>query len=104
EDIVQFLLDVDSEVEHFVILAVAGVQQGTGEMWALLVNHLDGHTQGLGDDKDIGKDDGGIDETRVTLDGLQSERRGDLRVPTALEEVAASLGLVVLRQIAASCA
>lgn len=102
-DVVELLGDVDVLLEHLGVLAIRGGQQGFREVRALLVDHLDRHAQGLGDDEDVGEDDGGIDEAGEALNGLQGERRGHLGVPAALEEVALPLGLVVLGEIAASC-
>lgn len=72
-------------------------------MRALLVDHLDGHAHGLRDDEDVGEDDGGIDEAGIAADGLESDFRGDFGIAAAFEEVSLALGLVVFREIAASC-
>jgi len=68
----------------------------------LLVDHLHNHAHGLRDHQDVGEDDGGIKKAGVALNGLQGQGGRDLGVSAALEEIAASLGFVVFREIAAS--
>lgn len=100
-DIAQLVGHVDGAVHDLLVLLVIGALEGFREVRALLVDHLDDHTHGLGDDEDVGEDDGGVDEAGKALDGLQGQRRGDLWVAAALEEVAVALGLVVLREVSA---
>jgi hypothetical protein len=57
----------------------------------------------LGNDEDVGEDDGGVDEAGVALDGLEGEGGGDFGGAAAGEEVVAALGLVVLRKVASGC-
>jgi hypothetical protein len=70
----------------------------------LLVDHLHGHAHGLGDDQNVGENDGGIKETAEALNRLQRQGGGDLWASAALEEIAASLGLVVFGEVSAGCA
>lgn len=100
--IVELLCDVDVPVHDLGVLSVVGVLEGVGEVRPLLVDHLDCHAHGLGDDQDVGEDNGGIDESGEALNGLEGQGRSDLGVPAAGEEVARALGLVVLGEIAAS--
>lgn len=71
-------------------------------MRPLLIDHLHDHAHGLRDDQNVGEDNGRIEKTFVTLDGLQGQSGGDLGVSTTLEKVAAALGLMIFRKIAAS--
>jgi hypothetical protein len=66
----------------------------------LLVDHLDGHAHSLGDDENVGEDDGSVEETGVALDGLEGDCRSDLGVTAAFEEVSVAFGFVVLGQVA----
>jgi hypothetical protein len=80
-------------------LLVLGVLERVGEVRTLLIHHLNFHAHGLGNDQNIREDDGGVEQTGVTLDGLESQGRGDLGVPAACEEISRALGLVVLGQV-----
>lgn len=100
-DVVELLGDVDVALHDLGVLAVGRGAQGVGEVRALLVDHLDGHAHGLGDDEDVGEDDGSVEEAGIALDGLQGQGGGDLGVAAALEEITAALGLVVLGEVAA---
>jgi hypothetical protein len=64
---------------------------------ALLLNHLNGHTHCLGNDKNVGEDDGGIDETCESANRLEGDFGCDFRVAAAFEEVSVTLGFVILR-------
>jgi hypothetical protein len=68
---------------------------------ALLVHHLNLHAHGLRDDEDVGEDNGRVQQAGEALDRLQGQRRGDLGVAAALEEVAGALGFVVFGEVAA---
>ena len=103
-NVVQSLLDIDVSFHDFLVLLVARGHERIGEMGAFLVDHNDLHSHGLRNDEDVGEDDGAINETGVTINGLQSQSRGNLGRATALEEVVGALGLVVLGQVAASLA
>lgn len=103
-DVVQSLLDIDISFHDFLVLLVVRGHERVGEMGALLVDHNDLHAHGLRNDEDIGEDDGTINEAGVTINGLQSQGRGNLGRTTALEEVVGALGLVVLGQVATSLA
>lgn len=101
--VVQLLGDVDVPLHHLSVLSVLGGPEGIGEMGPFLVDHLDGHPHGLGDDQDIREDNGGIYEASESLNGLESQGGGDLGVPAAFEEVAGPFSFVVFREITASC-
>lgn len=72
-------------------------------MGALLVDHLDRHAHGLGDDEDVGEDDGGVDQAGVALNGLEGQGRGDLGVAADFKEVTPAFGFMVLGEVAAGC-
>jgi hypothetical protein len=57
----------------------------------------------LRDDENIGEDNGSIDEPCEPLDRLKGDRRGDLGIAAALEEITVSFGFVVLWKVATSC-
>jgi hypothetical protein len=56
----------------------------------------------LGNDKDVGENDGSIDEAFISLDGLKGERRSNLGTTTAFEEIMLSFRFVVFGQVATS--
>ena len=85
-------------------MAVVGGLQRIGEMRTLLVDHLNDHAHSLGDDEDVGEDDGSIEQTGEALNRLQRQGRGDLGIATAFEEIAVAFGFVVLGEVAASFA
>jgi hypothetical protein len=70
----------------------------------LLVDHLHNHAHGLGDDQNVRENDGGIEETAEALNRLQRQGGCDFWASAALEEIAASLGLVVFGEVSAGCA
>jgi hypothetical protein len=47
-------------------------------------------------DKDIGEDDGRVDQALESFNGLERERRGNFGATAAFEEVMFSFGLMVL--------
>ena len=100
-DVVELARDVDLLVEDLAVLRVLGGLEGLGEVGALLVDHLDRHAHGLGDHEDVGEDDGGVDQAGESVDGLEGDLRGDLRVAAAGEEVAVALGLMVFGEVPA---
>jgi hypothetical protein len=55
----------------------------------------------LGDDEDVGEDDGCIDESGIALDGLEGECRGDFGRATTFKKVVVSFGFVIFWQISA---
>lgn len=87
-DVVELGGDVDRAAEHLLVLPVGRALQRVGEMGSLLVHHLDLHAHGLRDDQDVGEDDGGVQQACESLDGLQRQRRGNLGISAAFEEVA----------------
>lgn len=95
--------DIDVLGEDLAVLLVVGGLERAREVRALLVNHLDHHAHGLRNHEDVGEDDGRVDEAGVALDRLQCNRRGNLGVATALEEVPVALGLVILGEVTAGC-
>lgn len=103
-DVIKLFRHIDGTLHHLGVLSVVRAAQGVREVRTLLVDHLHNHAHGLGDDKNVGEYDGSIDEAGIALDGLQRQGGCDLWVSAALEEVAGSLGLMVLGQVAASCA
>lgn len=102
--VVQLLGHIDLAVHDLLVLLVVGRLEGLGEVRALLVHHLDNHAHGLWYDKDVGEDDGGVEEAGEAFNGLQGDGRGDFGVAAAFEEVAGALGFVVLGEVAASLA
>lgn len=72
-------------------------------MGSLLVDHDNLHAHGLGYDEDVGEDDGGIDEPRVAINGLEGEIGSDFGAATAFKKVVVSLFLVVFGEIAPGC-
>lgn len=102
-DVVQLLGHVDVALHELGVLAVAGRAQRVGEVGALLVDHLDRHAHGLGDDEDVGEDDGGVDQAGVALNGLEGQGRGDLGVAADFKEVTPAFGFMVLGEVAAGC-
>lgn len=103
-DVVKLLGDVNIPLHNFLILPISGTPQRVRKVRAFLVDHLDHHTHGLGDDEDVRKDDGGVDKACIAFNWLQGQGRGNFGIPAALKEVALALCLVVLGKIAASCA
>lgn len=101
--IAQLGADIDLALHHLLVLSIRGGLERVGEVRALLVDHLDGHAHGLRDDEDVGEDDGGVDEAGIAADGLESDFGGDFGIAAAFEEVSLALGLVVFREVAASC-
>lgn len=99
-DVVELLGDIDVALHHKPVLLVLWRLERVREVRALLVDHLNNHAHSLGDDKNIRKDDGGIEQTGISLDGLQSEGRGNLGVAAAFEKVSAALRFMVLGQVA----
>lgn len=95
-------LDVHFPAHHLAVLAVAGVLERVWKVRALLLQHLDDHSHGLGDHEDVGEDDGGVEEAGVALDGLEGDCRSDLGIAADLEEVAVAFGFVVLGEITTS--
>jgi hypothetical protein len=75
KNVLQLLVHIHSLVQ---LGHIFGQDQGFREMGALSGNHLNLHAQGLRDDQDIGKDDGGIQETIVAINGLQGHLGGQL--------------------------
>jgi hypothetical protein len=69
---------------------------------ALLVHHDDLHTHRLGNHKDVGEDDGGIDEASISIDWLEGKVGGNLGAAAAFEEVVLALLLVVFGQVSSS--
>lgn len=69
-DVVQLLGDVHIPREHLGVLAIVGRLKGVWEVRALLVDHLNDHAHGLGDDKNVGEDDGGVKQAIEAVDGL----------------------------------
>jgi hypothetical protein len=67
----------------------------------LTVNHLDLHAHGLRDYKNVREYDRGVNGF-ITVDGLESEGRGDLRRTTAFKEIMLGFDQVVLGKIPAS--
>jgi hypothetical protein len=58
----------------------------------------------LGDDEDIGEDNGCINESGIALNGLEGECGGDFGRSTAVEKVAVSFGFVIFWEISAGYA
>lgn len=100
-DVAEPVSDVDGLLQDSPVLGVGGGLEGVGKVRALLVHHLNLHAHGLGNDEDVGEDDGGVEQAGIPFDGLQRQRRRHLGVAAALEEVAGPLGLVVLGEVAA---
>lgn len=70
-DVVELGGNVHLSAEHLLVLPVRWALQRVGEMGTLLVHHLHLHAHGLGNDEDIGEDDGGVQQALEALDGLQ---------------------------------
>lgn len=100
-DVVELGGNVDVLGQDLFVLPVGRRLERLGEVGALLVDHLDRHTEGLGHDEDVGEDDGGVEEAGEAFNGLQGQGAGDLGVTAAGEEVAGTLGFVVLGEVAA---
>lgn len=101
-DVVEISSHIDLAAENLFVLSVGWVLERVREMRSLLVHHLDLHAHGLGDDEDVGEDDGGVQQALESLDRLQRQGGGNLGVSAALEEVARAFGFMILRQVAAS--
>jgi hypothetical protein len=95
--------NIDVLGKHLAVLSVVGVLERVGEVRALLVNHLDSHTHGLWDDKDVGKDDSGIYQACKTADGLEGDFCCNFGVAAAFEEVSFTLGFMIFGEVAAGC-
>lgn len=72
KDIFQLLKDVRLAVQD-PLLGVLGVEKRFREMRAHPAEELHLHSHRLRDDKDVGEDDGGVEETVVPPDGLHRE-------------------------------
>lgn len=95
--------NIDILGENLAVLSVIGTLERFGEVWALLVNHLDSHAHGLWDDQNIGKDYGSIYEACESADGLKGNFCCNFGVTAAFEKVSVALGFVVLGEVTASC-
>lgn len=95
-DVVELGSDVDLAAENLFVLSIKRVLERVREVRSLLVHHLDLHAHGLGDDEDVGEDDGGVHQALEPLDRLQRQGGGDLGVSAALEEVARAFGFMIL--------
>ena len=69
------------------------------EVWTLFVDHLDSHSHGLWDDENVREDNGCVDESFISFDGLQSQGASDLRRPTAFEEIMIALDFMVFWKV-----
>jgi hypothetical protein len=101
-DVVELGGHVELSVEDLFVLSVGWGLERVREVRSLLVHHLDLHAQGLGDDEDVGEDDGSVQQALESLDWLQRQGGGDLGVSAALKEVARALGFMILGQVATS--
>ena len=81
EHVAEFLVDVDKLGQSGEVLrGPDGVREGRSRV------HLDGQAHSLGDDKDVTEDDGGIEETLESADGLHGQFTGDLGSLAAFEK------------------
>ena len=74
-DVVEFGKDVGGAIEE-TFLGVGGVEEGRGEVRTDSAEHLDLHSHGLGDDEDVGEDDGGVEEAVEAPNGLHGDFAG----------------------------
>lgn len=102
-DIIQLPGNIDLFLHHSFVLAICWRLERLWEMWSLLVNHLNGHAHGLRDDKNVGENDGGVNETSEALDRLQGQRRRYFWRSTAFEEVVSAFGLMIFWQVSTRC-
>ena len=100
-DVVQALLHIHLSFHDLCVLGIFRVHEWVGEMRALAVQHNDLHSHGLGNNQDVGEDDGGIDQALEAVNRLQSEVGCNFGVAAAFEEVLLALFLVVFGQVAA---
>lgn len=101
-DIVELLGDIDLALQQLDVLLILWGAKGVWEVRSLLVDHLNDHPHGLRDNKDVGEDDGSINEAAITLNGLQSQGRGYLGITAALKKVTIPFRLMVLGKITTS--
>lgn len=101
--VTQFLSDVNRAVHHLAVLLVLWGAQRVGEVRSLALEHLNYHAHGLGDDEDIGEDNGSVDETSKAIDWLEGQGRGNLGIAAAFEKVTAIFDFVVFGEITTSC-
>lgn len=81
EDVPEFLVHIDVLGQPSEIFRGSN-RVGKGRRWV----HLDGQTHGFGDDEDIAKDDGGVEETFESTDRLHGQFAGDLGGLAAFEK------------------
>ena len=84
EDVTQLLLHIDFFVQP---LHITWLLKRVREVRSFGGKHLHFHVHRLGDDENVGEDDGCIKEVSVSPNGLQSDLCGQLRSAAALEEV-----------------
>lgn len=99
--VIQLLGYIDVPLHDFLVLLVVRRLERIREMRTLLVHHFDDHAHGLRYHKNVGENDGGIEEAGETFDGLQGDGRGDFGIAAALEKVAGALGFMVLWEVTA---
>lgn len=74
-DVLELLEDVGLAVED-ALLSVLGALEGMGEVRTDAAEHLNLHAHRLGNDKDVGEDDAGVEEAFEAADGLESDLAG----------------------------
>lgn len=100
--IAQFFGHINMTVKNLLILPIGRRLKWIGEVRTLFVDHFNCHAHGLGNYKDVGKYDGGIEKASVALNGLQRQGRSNFGISAAFEEITATLCLVILGKITTS--
>lgn len=99
-NVAQFLGNVNTAVHYLPILLVLWGSQRIGEVRSLAFQHFNNHAHGLGNDEDVGEDNGGVDEAGKPIDWLQGQGGSNFGIAAAFEKVTTIFDFMVFGKIA----